>query len=74
MYYVPDLQHNKTRDSRTKTVVLEVYDHATIATTWYIFLLTAILLSIITIAAATLICAITKRCVDCSIAFWIDKN
>ncbi|XP_063841509.1 SID1 transmembrane family member 1-like [Scylla paramamosain] len=53
--------HNNTRDTRTKTVVLEVYDHATISSTWYIFCSTAIILTIIIIVATTLISAMIKR-------------
>lgn len=67
-------RHNSTRDIRTKSVVLEVYDHATLGSTWYIFGLTAGVLTIIVIGVTTLICAITKRTLSQSIGSSEDEN
>lgn len=52
--------HNKT-SNRKKTVVLEVFNHATIGTTWYIFFMTGIVLAVVTIAATVVICFLIKR-------------
>ncbi|MPC23958.1 SID1 transmembrane family member 1 [Portunus trituberculatus] len=57
--------YNNSRDSRTKTVRLEAYNHTTIASTWYIFCITAFILTVIAIVVTMLICAITKRTLSC---------
>lgn len=73
--YISATSHNKT-SNRKKTVVLEVFSHATIGTSWYVFLITGISLTVGAIAATAVICALIKRCVLVPLifslwSFWI---
>lgn len=60
--------------SRQKSVILQVYNHATIASTWYVFLLTAGAMATVISSFTALSIRMIRRYVCSFTAFLIEKE